>query len=973
MTSSFTQERIKKKVESCADGSTGTCSSASASGAVDKGREIGQPEEEDVDDVGVCSSIVHRHKKMKMTTVKMITTTTTTTSQRSVNDEKGTRQVTTKSSPGATTFVQNPVVSTKITTKTTATTDITTTSSCDYVDTENGTIQQQQQQQQHGLYGSRIANSKTPKQDDQACLLRRHEKLAQLVELLTVPSAANKSKILNGIRNVPGDSSQKEDGPADDKDDDDEDMWILKKVEPLLDEDPTLASMMISPTSVVSVPSFSFLSSSSRLALGKIGSYCLLLHLACKYHPECPDLIMYIAGNNKDALTVKDGHRGRIPLHYLLDDSGSDISSRNFNAKTWNSGASSSTLRSSTTATTSNAAKSFVDLIRTLISYFTTRWSFDTYSDENGENLLHTLCRRLNQLPPHVLSLDLVQFIYSLAPNAIKRRLKCQKGRLPLHLAVLSATTSSTGANASISNRIIHFLLDMYPKATSIKDSDKNTLLHLLFRNEVPSDFGIVQRVINMCPTSLHIQDPIGHLPIHVFCGSADTVTATTKNTSAGTIKTTGNATGTNMIRRRQQRRRRRRRIPLQHLQLLAGELPYSVDREYGPGKVLPIHLVIRHAHDDDIMAALQFLIDFNPRTLLSAESYDGGLPIHEACLRNHLEAVTLIADRCPECLDKRHPQLMLPIHCAADFEDPAMLFHLMDRRYHAFFHNNPRRDSSSLGEDERKLYLHAILHDENLPSKEKIVKALMKGVIVRSRRRQEESAGSGKSSVLLSKHSGGDDNNVGELRCERWFDQNGALPLHIAAATRAPTGIIELLVKAYPEAVKVKDIWGRLPLHCDMLNEYPQFDLQSYWPESKSVRDALGCLPIHYACRTGVSWTTIQRLCMPPASIFANASNHRGEYPLHMACERGHISSINSILDLKASDNFVGKPNSDGMTPFLLLAQCDGKGETLKRDMNNEESSSGGSKYLETLWKLLKRNPNVISSGFSNSFSKRE
>ena len=956
--SSSTKKRMMKVESSGTDGSsstTGTLSSSSDS-AVDGDRETGQRQSEsEVDDVGVCS-FVHRSKRMKTTANATATATANATGRDNAGTKDGTKQL----------HHQHHQ--------------------------QEQEQEQEQEQQQHGLYGQQgtAQLTVTPINDDQASLRRRrrHEKLAQLVELLTVTtSVANKSRILHGIRNVPTDSQKKAFCPTThdnyDDDDNDNDMQILKKVKLLLHEEPTLASMMISPTLITSISSSSSSSSSSlRLALGKIGSYFLLLHLACKFHPECPNLIMYIADKNKDALTVKDGHRGRIPLHYLLDiGNGDSDRSRNANnsGTSWNPGTSFPSARS-TTATTSQAAKSYVNIVRTLRSRFTTRWSFDTYSDENGEHLLHTVCRRLNQVPPNVLSLDLVQFIYSLAPNTIKRRLKCQKDRLPLHLAVLSATTSSTGTNPSTISSIIHFLLDMYPKAASIKDSDKNTLLHLLFLNERPSDFGIVQRVINTCPTSLHVQDPIGHLPIHVLCGAADTVTAattTTNSASAGTgLKTTGNAAGTNMIRRRQQRRRRRRRIPLQHLQLLAGELPYSVDREYGPGKVLPIHLVIRHAHDDDLMAALQFLIDFNPRTLLSAESYDGGLPIHEACLRNHLQAVTLIADRCPECLDKRHPQLMLPIHCAADFEDPAMLFLLMDRRYRSFFQTNPRRNSNSLREDERKLYLHAVLHDENLPSKEKIVKALMKGVIVRSKRKQEGSTGTGNSSTMQSKHITSDDGNNSkddELRCERWFDQNGALPLHIAAATRAPTDIIELLVKAYPEAVKVKDVWGRLPLHCDMFNEYPQFDLQSYWPESKSVRDAMGCLPIHYACRAGVSWTTVQRLCMPPASVFANSSNCRGEYPLHMACERGHISSINSILELKASDNFVGKPNSDGMTPFLLLAQCDGKGETLRGDINDDESPHDGSKYLETLWKLLKRNPNVISSGFSNSSSKRE
>lgn len=85
--------------------------------------------------------------------------------------------------------------------------------------------------------------------------------------------------------------------------------------------------------------------------------------------------------------------------------------------------------------------------------------------------------------------------------------------------------------------------------------------------------------------------------------------------------------------------------------------------------------------------------------------------------------------------------------------------------------------------------------------------------------------------------------------RSVKAVDAEGKTPLHWAAEYGTRSSIIGRVVEIYPNAAKVKDGYGRLPLHCAALNT-PKIDenvvrkLLEVYPEGIMVRDDDGMTP---------------------------------------------------------------------------------------------------------------------------------
>jgi len=96
-----------------------------------------------------------------------------------------------------------------------------------------------------------------------------------------------------------------------------------------------------------------------------------------------------------------------------------------------------------------------------------------------------------------------------------------------------------------------------------------------------------------------------------------------------------------------------------------------------------------------------------------------------------------------------------------------------------------------------------------------------------------------------------------------RQVGESGSLPIHHAAKSRSPA-FCEVLINAYPEALKIQDEHGRLPIHIACRSGRPatvKYLLQVY-PESILAETAgSGYLPIHLATQRPGSAETIQVL----------------------------------------------------------------------------------------------------------------
>jgi len=134
--------------------------------------------------------------------------------------------------------------------------------------------------------------------------------------------------------------------------------------------------------------------------------------------------------------------------------------------------------------------------------------------------------------------------------------------------------------------------------------------------------------------------------------------------------------------------------------------------------------------------------------------------------------------------------------------------------------------------------------------------------------------------------------------------DSMGYLPLHYACrygctdieiellnracTVKSSLTVIQRLVRAWPDAVRVQDEVGRLPLHVALrfgcTADVVQF-LVHAWPESCQVSTRNDMLPLHFACGHQSSAVTLFLLdCYPLAVRF---KDNKLQLPLHTACMR--------------------------------------------------------------------------------------
>ncbi len=94
--------------------------------------------------------------------------------------------------------------------------------------------------------------------------------------------------------------------------------------------------------------------------------------------------------------------------------------------------------------------------------------------------------------------------------------------------------------------------------------------------------------------------------------------------------------------------------------------------------------------------------------------------------------------------------------------------------------------------------------------------------------------------------------------------DNNGRLPLYHAVSCGASVEVIQLLVKEYPDAVRKKDDFGSLPLHwavgCGASDEVIQLLVKEY-PDALKEKNEDGVLPLYRAIKEDASAEVIKLL----------------------------------------------------------------------------------------------------------------
>ena len=119
------------------------------------------------------------------------------------------------------------------------------------------------------------------------------------------------------------------------------------------------------------------------------------------------------------------------------------------------------------------------------------------------------------------------------------------------------------------------------------------------------------------------------------------------------------------------------------------------------------------------------------------------------------------------------------------------------------------------------------------------------------------------------------------------------AKPLHIAVNMEykyrerfGGNDLVEVVLEAYPDSVKIPDKYGRLPLQLALLNHVKSKVVQKIfdkYPEAASVEDHKGTLPLHTAISKRATCSIIKKICNAYQEG-AKMKRRFNDLPLHSA-----------------------------------------------------------------------------------------
>ena len=151
-------------------------------------------------------------------------------------------------------------------------------------------------------------------------------------------------------------------------------------------------------------------------------------------------------------------------------------------------------------------------------------------------------------------------------------------------------------------------------------------------------------------------------------------------------------------------------------------------------------------------------------------------------------------------------------------------------------------------------------------------------------------------------------------------------LPIHHAAGGGKSTDFCKILVKAFPESLRMQSMEGKLPIHAACSTG--KVDLVQYLleliPESIHTRDNSGCLPIHEASVQGNAEVIKFLVKCDPDAASKETTNELRWLPFHHACYGlSNCYSKNLIAVKILYDEFpeaIFARDRDGQTPLEIV-----------------------------------------------------
>lgn len=152
--------------------------------------------------------------------------------------------------------------------------------------------------------------------------------------------------------------------------------------------------------------------------------------------------------------------------------------------------------------------------------------------------------------------------------------------------------------------------------------------------------------------------------------------------------------------------------------------------------------------------------------------------------------------------------------------------------------------------------------------------------------------------------------------------DQEGFLPLHWACYHGASVDILKLLLGSWPESVREAISQNRLPLHLACRQNASlgsiQFLVEKY-PQALEANTNQGMLPLHYACRDAATLDVVKFLLDQAPMTVSEQTTNNGFLPIHFACKHGKSPETVQFL-AETWPGCLREPNSDGLLPIHFL-----------------------------------------------------
>ena len=344
--------------------------------------------------------------------------------------------------------------------------------------------------------------------------------------------------------------------------------------------------------------------------------------------------------------------------------------------------------------------------------------------------------------------------------------------------------------------------------------------------------------------------------------------------------------------------------VTINIIQLLIDANPDSIRNVCNSGRT-PLHILCRNRRGVDEAAAIQILtllIKAYPGSEQIA-STNGTLPLHNACSRGSLAMVEYLYKLYPDAIIHATPEGFYrghyPIHYAImgiqDRDDPSTAVEI----FQFLLDCDPNQKLIQLqGTSLLHFACGKRYNSSNIEAGIQLIKVLFdahpeaignNGITSRIHRFHQQVQAFINNELVYARQA--QDHSLMITP-----DYNGQLPLHTALQRNVRLGSIKLLINGNPSAIRNFDNNGAIPLH--VACEHHDSDVVQYLVSLADITldtiDREGSTALHYACR-GAKYDTIALLLEKYDAVSVSKRNDHGKLPIDLLWESNAVEDRES------------------------------------------------------------------------------